>query len=524
MGRYHAEQYGAYAQQVVRRARSAGVPAPQAKLEVGPAGDRFERAADQVAYQVTGYPVPRRAHARGGAALTPDPRCPYGAAGGAVDAGTRQAVRLAAVGGQPIPGRLRAAMERALAADLSEVRIHTGRRADELSCLLRARAFTIGQHVFFRRGAYDPVNPEGRALLAHELTHVVQQQRGAASVIQRDFEPEHQFPGRWQAIVGVGETVKLTVTKSNAGSLAWSDASPQPMGQLGATAVTGEADYIAGGRPGTATLICRDGKGTEVHRHEVKIVDPNDGYMRQAPGTRTRHLPGMWNVSFVGNQFLKPTKVSFHNIEFMEGDAPATYRPSKRAWKVDGQGDHKAGRWVGVERAADSTVGSKCEGDDWVSSGNYEYPGTDPRPAGEPVTLTWSIPWLWRLCGSSGPGQEFTRVDHVAYDYGGGKARLTKGGVDVSALAADPAQWFYSFDDTITQIKGYYGEHPAGYGAAWPVVERRLRSFRDVGPLADLLAAVRERNWTPGEFPPDTSLNDLIDIAAHLWRLPPVPP
>lgn len=160
----------------------------------------------------------------------------------------------------------------------------------------------------------------------------------------------------------------------------------------------------------------------------------------------------------------------------MEGDAPALYQPSKAAWKVPGQGDHKAGRWVGVERAADSTAGSKCQGDDWVSSGVYAYANPHPGPPSlSPVTMTWSVPWLWRLLGTSGSGQQFTSVDHVAYDYGNGTARLTKGGVDVSAMAADPAQWFYSLDDTVTQIQGYYSSHPQGYGTPWPAVEARLR-------------------------------------------------
>jgi hypothetical protein len=107
------------------------------------------------------------------------------------------------------------------------------------------------------------------------------------------------------------------------------------------------------------------------------------------------------------------------------------------------------------------------------------------------------------------------------YDYGNGKARLTKGGVDVSAMAGDPSQWFYSVDDTLDRIKYYYGEYPPGYGAAWPVVEARLRKFADIGPAADLLAAVRESTWGtgPDDFPPGTSLNDLIDIAATLWHV-----
>jgi len=66
-------------------------------------------------------------------------------------------------------------MESSFGADFSGVRIHTDARADDLSQSLAARAFTTGQDVFFRQGEYDPGSTAGRELLAHELTHVVQQ-------------------------------------------------------------------------------------------------------------------------------------------------------------------------------------------------------------------------------------------------------------------------------------------------------------------------------------------------------------
>ena len=54
-------------------------------------------------------------------------------------------------------------------------RIHTDSRADGLNQLLSARAFATGRDVFFRQGEYNPGSSAGRELLAHELTHVVQQ-------------------------------------------------------------------------------------------------------------------------------------------------------------------------------------------------------------------------------------------------------------------------------------------------------------------------------------------------------------
>lgn len=81
-------------------------------------------------------------------------------------------------GGAPLPGGVRAEMEAGLGADLSPVRVHNDNRADQLNRSVRAEAFTTGTDVFFRSGAYAPGSSDGQRLLAHELTHVVQQGSG----------------------------------------------------------------------------------------------------------------------------------------------------------------------------------------------------------------------------------------------------------------------------------------------------------------------------------------------------------
>ncbi|MGJ7506603.1 eCIS core domain-containing protein [Variovorax sp. GT1P44] len=78
-------------------------------------------------------------------------------------------------GGQGMDHGTRSRMESAFGADFSGVRIHHDSRADGLSESLSARAFTTGRDVFFRQGEYSPGTSSGRELLAHELTHVVQQ-------------------------------------------------------------------------------------------------------------------------------------------------------------------------------------------------------------------------------------------------------------------------------------------------------------------------------------------------------------
>jgi len=63
--------------------------------------------------------------------------------------------------------------------DFGNVRIHSDNKSDALNRQLNAKAFTTGQDIFFRDGAYQPNTTEGQQLIAHELTHVVQQANGA---------------------------------------------------------------------------------------------------------------------------------------------------------------------------------------------------------------------------------------------------------------------------------------------------------------------------------------------------------
>ena len=72
----------------------------------------------------------------------------------------------------------RAFLEPRLGHDFSQVRVHTGSAAAASAAALNANAYTIGHDVVFAGGKYAPASPEGRRLIAHELTHVVQQNRG----------------------------------------------------------------------------------------------------------------------------------------------------------------------------------------------------------------------------------------------------------------------------------------------------------------------------------------------------------
>jgi hypothetical protein len=83
-------------------------------------------------------------------------------------------------GGHPLDQAARSSIGGALNADFSGVRVHTDTQASALSESLGARAFTTGQDIYFRQGEYSPGSSAGRGLLAHELTHVVQQNPAVA--------------------------------------------------------------------------------------------------------------------------------------------------------------------------------------------------------------------------------------------------------------------------------------------------------------------------------------------------------
>ncbi len=79
-------------------------------------------------------------------------------------------------------------MESRIGNDFSEVRIHTDNKAIQLSQQLNAHAFTVGNDVYFNKGEYSPNTYSGKQLLAHELTHTVQQKADTNKSIQRKLK------------------------------------------------------------------------------------------------------------------------------------------------------------------------------------------------------------------------------------------------------------------------------------------------------------------------------------------------
>jgi hypothetical protein len=169
------------------------VPRPQAKLAVSRAGDASEREADQVADHVMRLPEPgaervtdllaagdRPAGRPAGGELhrkSAGSPAPSGGTGADATVAAPLAARLSALrsGGAPLPSEVRSFFEPRFGRDLGDVRLHTDPASGELARSLDARAFTLGTSIVFGPGEYAPGSPAGRHLIAHELTHVLQQ-------------------------------------------------------------------------------------------------------------------------------------------------------------------------------------------------------------------------------------------------------------------------------------------------------------------------------------------------------------
>lgn len=98
--------------------------------------------------------------------------------GGEASNDLESSIQSARGSGQSLDADLQEKMGQAMGADFSGVKVHTDSQSDQLNQSIQAKAFTTGQDVFFRQGAYEPRSRGGQELIAHELTHVVQQNSG----------------------------------------------------------------------------------------------------------------------------------------------------------------------------------------------------------------------------------------------------------------------------------------------------------------------------------------------------------
>jgi hypothetical protein len=119
----------------------------------------------------------------------------------------------APTGGRPLPPDVQAKMEDSFRSDFSNVRVHEGPQADAIN----AQAYTQGNHIVFAQRQFDPHTRNGQTVLAHELTHVVQQRAGRVDGAGIDPNPSLEMEAhRTAEKVANGGTAGLAATKSSA--------------------------------------------------------------------------------------------------------------------------------------------------------------------------------------------------------------------------------------------------------------------------------------------------------------------
>jgi hypothetical protein len=160
----------------------------QPKLKVNVPGDHYEQEADRVASQVLQQERPESREKKMDDSQISLRRAPNPPS----TLPTQDLSRALRGDGQPLPQSEQEFFEPRFAADFSQVRVHADTQAAATARAVNARAFTLGRHIVFGNGAYQPTTSEGKKLLAHELAHVIQQSgepnqlASSRSLIQRD--------------------------------------------------------------------------------------------------------------------------------------------------------------------------------------------------------------------------------------------------------------------------------------------------------------------------------------------------
>ena len=114
--------------------------------------------------------------------------------------------------GSPLPLSVRRFMEPRFQADFSNVKIHTNDRAAKFNRQLSAQAFTLGNHIFFGKDKFKPDSQDGRELIAHELTHTIQQ--GAAVQRKEDVKVTQQSTPQVQRL-GISDALDYFADRAN---------------------------------------------------------------------------------------------------------------------------------------------------------------------------------------------------------------------------------------------------------------------------------------------------------------------
>ena len=241
----------------------------QAKLKVGQPNDIYEQEADRVVEQVMRMPEPQ---AVSSGTLSIQRTCPryeekklrrqpikdedekeellqtkeISGHNGENTPDLESRINAIRGGGQPLSESERGFFEPRFGYDFGQVRVHTDANAAESARVVSARAFTLGHDVVFGAGHYTPGTSKGQRLLAHELTHVVQQELSFPGVVQR-FAPEDaakEMIGKTFLLIKDLKVSGLTLSKGSSVVItAWSN-----------TKTTVTANFTSGSKVTSVTI------------------------------------------------------------------------------------------------------------------------------------------------------------------------------------------------------------------------------------------------------------------------------
>lgn len=285
------------------------LPRLQAKLAVGPAGGPLEQEADLVADQVIRMPDPASPIARvplqvsckcaeceeedrHSKALQMKPAGPSPPESDEAPGIVHDALRSH---GQPLDPATRAYFEPRFGHDFSDVRVHTDDRAAESAGSIGAVAYTAGSHIAFATGRYDPDTSSGRRLLAHELTHVVQQRTadsntalsGSAS-IQRDAPVasgavgEQNPAGEPFVVVPLSPAAAVQIPPDE-------DDCPPPPAAVASNVAAGDAGDAEGAPGATSGSAVAEGPSAQA---AVVQMSPDEGTVAPTPAAVPSNVAG----------------------------------------------------------------------------------------------------------------------------------------------------------------------------------------------------------------------------------------
>jgi hypothetical protein len=356
---------------------SPAVGGIQTKSAINQPGDEYEQEADHISEQVLRMPEPQlqRACACGGGC----PRCQTEQPGqehqslqakhvGSSDSGQAAAPPIVhevlASPGQPLDPATRAFMEPRFGHAFSTVRVHADARASESARAVKARAYTHGQDVVFGAGQFVPETNPGKSLLAHELTHVVQQS-DRSPVLQRKPDEKAQGAGDLQLPWKHGDYSLFEEKSAGIRFLAAMGTDKEKsirtlIPAIGKRIAADNATIQASSRvticiiaPTTTRFALWQGK-------PVLMIDPSD-----AGEETVAHEMGHAIFEALKGQAESKTKDAAKARNFRLSVADIYARLSQTKDFTEGNATHPAGLWI-------------ADPSQWIPGGKSEHPWDDP--------------------------------------------------------------------------------------------------------------------------------------------------